>query len=50
MLCSGGLVSLLKILLGTDYAIITTLIKAIVDTLLFFVTFRIQHEWVFRKK
>ena len=50
MLCSGGLVTLLRSAFGTEFAIITTLIKAVVDTLLFFVTFRIQREWVFRKK
>lgn len=50
MLCSGGLVSLLKTLLGAELAIITTLIKTVVDTVLFFVTFRVQREWVFRKK
>jgi len=50
MLSSVGLVSLLKYLFGSEYAILTTLIKMIVDTFLFFLTFRIQREWVFRKK
>ena len=28
----------------------TTVVKAVVDTLLFFISFRIQREWVFREK
>ncbi len=48
--CSAGLVSLLKFIFGTELAFLTTVIKMIVDVFLFFLTFRIQREWVFRKK
>ena len=47
ILVSSGLVKLFKVLLGLESSILITLIKVIVDTVLFFVTFRIQHKWVF---
>ena len=47
ILASCGLVNLIKILLGIESSILITLIKVIVDTVLFFATFRIQHKWVF---
>ena len=50
MACSIGLVTLLENIFGAEYALVTTVIKMIVDTFLFFLTFRIQREWVFRKK
>lgn len=50
MFTSIGLVTLLDLLFDANYAILTTLIKLAVDTLLFFVTFRIQRRWVFCKK
>ncbi len=45
MLCSAGLVGLFYRLLGLN----ETIVKIIVDTLLFLVSFRIQKEWVFKK-
>lgn len=39
-----------KIDIGIDLALISTLIKILVDTILFFISFRIQHKWVFNKK
>lgn len=46
---SAGLVSLLSTLLSAGDAG-KTLIKALVDTLLFLISYQIQREWVFRKK
>lgn len=45
MLCSYGLVVLVHILLPWD----TTLLKAIIDTLLFLISYQIQRHWVFKK-
>lgn len=46
---SAGLVSLFAALLSAG-DIGKTLIKAVVDTLLFLVSYQLQREWVFRKK
>ncbi len=46
MLISAGLVSLLSSLLSS-VPFLKTLIKIIVDTLLFFISYRIQQNWVF---
>ena len=48
MLVSAGLVALLSRLAGTGASILTTIIKFVVDILLFFVSFRIQQNWVFK--
>lgn len=46
--CSATLVSLVKsVVPGGDF--VSTLIKFLVDTLLFFASFTIQREWVFKK-
>ncbi len=50
MLLSAGLVRLLTILFGNSAIVITTLLKVVVDTVLFFASFTIQKRWVFRKK
>ncbi len=52
MISSALLVYLFSTLLGAGQAnsLISTLIKLPVDTLLFFVSFRIQHNWVFSDK
>ncbi|MBQ9412991.1 MAG: bifunctional glycosyltransferase family 2/GtrA family protein [Oscillospiraceae bacterium] len=50
MLVSAGLVALLARLAGTGASILTTCIKFVVDTALFFVSFRIQQRWVFRER
>lgn len=47
MLVSAGLVTLINHLLGNTAPIIATLIKLAVDTMLFFVSYTIQREWVF---
>ena len=48
MLVSAGLVALLARLAGTGASILTTIIKFVVDVLLFFISFRIQQKWVFK--
>ena len=50
MLVSAGLVALLSHLAETGASILTTLIKFVVDVLLFFISFRIQQRWVFKGK
>lgn len=48
MAVSAGLVWLLSTLLGNG-GFLVALLKIVVDTLLYFVSFRIQQNWVFRK-
>lgn len=43
ILCTSGLAALF----GAKSAIVKTLIKIMVDTLLFFISFRVQQNWVF---
>lgn len=50
MLTSAGCVKLLKWLFGATYPIVVTLIKMLVDTILYFVNFRFQRAWVFAKR
>lgn len=50
MLVSAGLVTLINGLLGNTAPFIATLIKLVVDTVLFFVSYTIQREWVFAEK
>lgn len=50
MLCSAGSVTLIKALLGSERTVFATIYKIVIDTILFFVTFRVQREWVFKKK
>ena len=47
MLISGGAVTLLKSLFAATWPSIVTLLKMAVDTVLYFVSFRGQREWVF---
>lgn len=47
---SAAVVYLLENVLHIKTAILSTLIKALVDTVLFFFSFRIQHKWVFNDK
>ncbi len=49
MLVSAGAVSLLSLLLGGN-SVADTGIKIIVDTILFFISYRIQQTWVFAAK
>ena len=46
---SLGLVALLTVLFHADSDWVKTLIKAVVDTCLFFISFKIQRNWVFKK-
>ena len=50
MLVSAGLVALLSDLASTGASVLTTLIKLVVDVVLFLISFRIQQTWVFREK
>lgn len=47
---SAASVSLLKTALSIDSPLLVSLIKLLVDTVLFFVTLRLQHKWVFNGK
>lgn len=49
MLASAGLVTLLSLIIPAEKEIIITLIKIGVDAILFFVSFHVQREWVFKK-
>ena len=50
MLVSAGLVTLINQLFANSVPIIATLIKFVVDTGLFFISYGIQREWVFSQK
>lgn len=50
MLVSAGLVTLINGLLANSVPIIATVIKFAVDTMLFFLSYYIQREWVFSQK
>ncbi len=47
---SAASVFVIEHLLSIDSAFLSTVIKVIVDTVLFFFSFRIQHKWVFNTK
>lgn len=47
MLVSAYSIKGLTVVLGVESELLTTVIKMVVDTLLFFVSFRIQQNWVF---
>ena len=47
---SSGLVYLMENVLCITTPGLSTLLKVIVDTVLFFFSFRIQHKWVFNEK
>jgi len=49
MLTSFGLVYLLSALFGVA-GLLVTVIKVIVDTVLYFISFQVQREWVFKNK
>lgn len=50
ILVSAAVVFLLEHLLSISSAALSTLIKVVVDTVLFFFSFRIQHKWVFNDR
>ena len=47
---STGILSVFETLLHISSAFVLTLVKIVVDTTLFFFSFRIQHNWVFNTK
>ena len=47
---SAGLVYLIEHVLHITTPGLSTVFKVIVDTVLFFFSFRIQHKWVFNEK
>ncbi|MBR4208535.1 MAG: bifunctional glycosyltransferase family 2/GtrA family protein [Lachnospiraceae bacterium] len=50
MMLSGLIVKGLALISGTESAGLTTLIKMVVDTVLFFISYKIQQAWVFKRK
>ena len=50
MLISGGSVTLLSKLFSASAPWLVTAIKIVVDTVLYFINFRVQREWVFAAK
>ena len=50
MLASAGLVTLINSLLGVSLPGVATLVKMLVDVCLFFISYKIQREWVFADK
>lgn len=50
MLISAGLVTAINHLLANTQPGLATLIKFVVDTVLFFISYQIQREWVFTQK
>lgn len=49
-MCSYGIVYLLTALISAEFRIVDSLVKIVVDVLLFFISFRIQQAWVFGKR
>ena len=50
MLCSAGLLTLADKLLGVTSPLLSTLIKIVIDTVLFLVSYFAQKHWVFPVK
>jgi len=50
MLISAGLVTLINSVFANSMPIVATVIKFVVDTCLFFISYGIQREWVFSQK
>lgn len=50
MLTSAGGVTLLGYIFSTHAAWLRTIFKMIIDTVIYFVSFRVQREWVFRQR
>ncbi len=48
--CSYGLVYMLSVLIPADMRLLDSLIKIVVDVVLFFISFRIQRDWVFASR
>lgn len=49
VLLSGGLLAGTKLLLGVENDFLTLCCKALIDTILFLISFPIQRKWVFKK-
>lgn len=49
MCLSATIVHILRELINVDAAILQTLLKVVVDVILFFLNFRVQRMWVFKK-
>lgn len=49
LMISSGLITVVSYLLHIKSSLIVTIIKAIIDTLLFLISFPIQRKWVFKK-
>ena len=49
-LCSAGLLTLADRLLGVTLPLLSTLVKIVIDTLLYFVSYFVQKKWVFAKE
>lgn len=47
MLCSAGLLTLADRLLGITAPLLSTLVKIVIDTLLFLISYFVQKKWVF---
>lgn len=50
MLCSAGLLTLTDHLLGVTAPHLSTLVKIVIDTILFVISYVIQKKWVFAQK
>lgn len=50
MAVSASALFVIEKLLFVNHAFISTLLKMLVDTVLFFMSFRLQHKWVFKTK
>lgn len=48
--CSYGIVYLLSALIAPEFRLLQSVIKIVVDVVLFFISFRIQQDWVFKTK
>jgi len=49
MAVSAGTVALVEMFISVKFEIVTTIIKAVVDGILFLISFPIQRKWVFKK-
>ena len=50
MLLYSALTTLLKMIFGADTPFIITVISSLVSTVLYFISFRLQQNWVFRRR
>jgi len=50
LLLSAGCVSILALLFKAEKSFARTLIKTVVDTVLFIMSYRVQRNWVFKEE